>query len=535
MAQSAPFARLTRGGFGFSRHETTKEKAKEEEDWYIPYNGPYEAPREPARRTRRDSWGDPVDEYEEYDSMLADGELHKRYGGHNDYSPRRPVEDERESRSRDRTFSMMSGRTTSSGAVDPNRNSLATQRRSTVSTGQRPPIPSYINPGSMGGVGESPAPHTKAVKEGNRISLASIFNLGGNVRKATSSPLLSAVGRRNTGSSRRFGSPHSRQSSSADSRARRPSESSQVRQTETISITATDEEDYYNSYYSTLEAEKDNRNSNSLQPRSPISSAGSYSSQSPQQIGLSRQPSTSTTSAPHPYAYVFTRNDPTPSREPPAQLTFPTIASNQPPRLTFTNPKHQQKGPNSADAVHPAFSPRLAVDNKSLKNSTSTPDLRSPPATVMPVQATSKASKPSGFQFPKGRDRWLSPETWCDALLFPRPRLKLKQEPVEGPIPESSGRIVSPPGTPLGEDFGAQPIQEIRREPSIASRVLAHSRSLVDLNKSHSKPEELQNAYVTLSRDLQTSKAGATLRPPRPKSFAQDDLALLTPVPSLAQ
>lgn len=71
------------------------------------------------------------------------------------------------------------------------------------------------------------------------------------------------------------------------------------------------------------------------------------------------------------------------------------------------------------------------------------------------------------FVLPKAKDRWLSAETWCDAILFPRPRLKSGTVPTLG---GTSGRIVSPPGSPVDPILaGSTGI----REPGVASRVLA--------------------------------------------------------------
>ncbi|PPQ70861.1 hypothetical protein CVT26_014084 [Gymnopilus dilepis] len=575
--QSPAFPRF-RGGFGKSSR-TKEAKAKtgdDDDDWVIPYNGPYEAPPPPRRPKARDSWGDPLEDYADDDSMLDARELHLRYGGHNDFNNAqssggsRPVEEERKGRTRDRSFSVMSGRTTSSGALDPNRASLATNRRSTVSSSLRPPVPSYINLDSMGGVGESPVPHIRNARDNNRISLASIFGLGGLVRKTASSPALSVdrassarkggrSSRPNTSekSIRRTESPQPRRSTSTDSRhSRRPyvPNESRLRQTDKTSLTATDEEDYYNSYYSTLIAKDDEPRHHPLaysQQQSPNSSLSSPNSNSPRNpTNVSRQNSTSTTSA-HPYAYVFPQlRIPDPPRTAPpvptpqmASAQVPSPSNYHPPRLTFTTAtgqQQQQQGPNSADAAHPAFSPRSA-GARSLRSPSSTPDLRiRVPATAMVPSAKTNKNHP-GFSFPKGKDKWLSAETWCDALLFPRPRLKLKQDPVEGPILESSGRIVSPPSTPLGQDdFGFSDQQQRPREPGFASRVLAHSRSMVDLNKGKKKAEDIQHPLASSSNGphasrTETKTQAQSARPPRPKSFAQDDLALPTPTPSLAR
>ncbi|KAF8957848.1 hypothetical protein BDZ97DRAFT_1844340 [Flammula alnicola] len=556
-AQSLPFAKFTRSGFAFpSRARDTKNKLGDDEDWYIPYNGPYEAPREPTRREKvRDSWGDLVEDY--HDNVLDDKELHLRYGGHNDLNSRsssgKPVEEERKGRSRDRSFSVISGRTTSSGAMDPGRGSLTINRRSTVSASSPPPMPSYVNLDAVGsGVGESPVPHLRNSKEGHRISIASIFSFGGSNRKAPPSPVV-GPGRSNSGlkvntsqatntkprqdKKKGYGRTDIQHLALGVKESKHRLLHDQVMtQGDRISSIATDEEEYYNSYYQTLihkpEHDRSKINQPYYQNQSPTASADSRTSSQRHRdyTGISRQNSTSTTSG-HPYAYPFpnTEISPGPRTAPPTSVphTALTAGPSNPPRLVFTT-----AGPSSADAAQSAFSPRTA-GLKQLKNSSSTPNLRSPVLSPVQPNNTNTGLVAPKFVFPKGKERWLSAETWCDALLFPRPRLRLKQEIVEGQYaPVSSGRIVSPPTTPTGQEFA---MQQQQREPGIASRVLAHSRSLVDLNKGKGKMKE-EEVQPSILQDRQTSRAGAlqTLRPPRPKSFAQDDLALLSPVPSLA-
>jgi len=143
---------------------------------------------------------------------------------------------------------------------------------------------------------------------------------------------------------------------------------------------------------------------------------------------------------------------------------------------------------------------------------------------------------------PKPKDRWLSAETWCDALLFPRPKLKLKQGKnatifsqgdesfIGGPVPSGSGRIISPPSSPVvgewdieinGEEAQLQSILrdqqaegsgeggavQKQRQPGIPSRVLAHSKS-VELHKKSGKEK---SGYISdvESRAVRQGKAKA--------------------------
>ncbi|KAJ8515490.1 hypothetical protein ONZ45_g7106 [Pleurotus djamor] len=85
---------------------------------------------------------------------------------------------------------------------------------------------------------------------------------------------------------------------------------------------------------------------------------------------------------------------------------------------------------------------------------------------------------------PKGLDRWLSAETWCDALFLPKPRLKLKGDDQyynnnNLGVGGSTRRIVSPPGSPVARDYVFR--NDGTQVQTLESRVLAHSRSLADL------------------------------------------------------
>ncbi len=562
-AQNAPFSRFARGAFAFpSRHEP-KKKSVDKDEWYIPYNGPYELPREQPRKEKaRDSWGDALDEFDE-GGVLGDKELQIRYGGdfHLRHSNGRLAEEEQKERPRDRSFSVHSTRTTSSGAMDPSRGSLTMNRRSTVSAA-RPPLPSYVNIDTAGGgVGESPMPHLRNSKDAHRISIASIFSFAGSHRKSVASPTPEQMRSNNSPKSSRFqrgstliqekdtgygkldvrvyasGPVAAQQKPGTKNKHQRLRENVQARAEGIESkIIGAD-----NSHYQSIAHQRDHDRTRLLsptyQPRSPTASSDSRSSSN------SQQNSTSTTSAyRHPYAQAFpTITIPrvpqsVPQSAGPQQGTFHT---GNPPRLTFTTAGPSRPGPSR-------LSPE-ASGSKGLKNSTSTPNLRSPVASLLSRPASDEngaanaatATATPKFSFPKGKERWLSAETWCDALLFPRPRLRIKQEILQASEQQkqagatgSTGRIVSPPVTPTDQrDFESQQ----QREPGIASRVLAHSRSLVDLSLSKGKKKEDAPQRSILRPPQLSAVPGNTLRPPRPKSFAWDDLALPSPVPSLAQ
>ncbi|EDR03578.1 uncharacterized protein LACBIDRAFT_295200 [Laccaria bicolor S238N-H82] len=554
---AAPFSRFSRVGFGMglkSRSRTRDSNngaAGGEDEWYIPYNGPYEAPREPPpRRKARDSWGNLVGG-EDNDAVLVNAELHNRYGGY-----ARGRDDERKSHTRDRTHSVVLGGTPSSG--EPSRTSIGMRRRSTVS-GNRPTVPSYVNLGNSGGVGESPTPHLRTTKEANRLSFASIFSFGSGRKSPTSSPLVRDRSLHKTPSKKvpRLMGPNT--SSGGQEDLSGPSRSPALRRSSSTNdfnsksplferqrsdppksspeVSTPDDEDYYNSYYSTLIQSPQQEASRQKQHSRDTSLAEPFQQRSRLDSPVSRQSSTSPTYS-HPYAYAFPTSDipggpqtapliPTPTS--PRELGPNNFQQQRadPPRLTFTNP---HIGNGNADTHYPSTLHLTGVGLKQLKNSASTPNLRSPSPKMSPTrQNPPDNSLPPTFILPKGKDRWLSAETWCDALLFPRPRLKVKQDE-NGYV--GSGRIVSPPGTPLVDEFGMNHPQE----QGVLSRVLAHSRSLVDLNIRASPSKSLTRERVaSTSRALDNAPVAFDLRPPRPTSFAQDDLALLSPPSSLSK
>jgi hypothetical protein len=193
------------------------------------------------------------------------------------------------------------------------------------------------------------------------------------------------------------------------------------------------------------------------------------------------------------------------------------------------------------------------IHGKKLKISRSTPNFHhtqiidypnytSGPSNAIPRSAPPVPLLTKQLPPPKPKDRWLSAETWCDALLFPRPKLKVKQGKgatifsqgdesfIGGPAPSGSGRIISPPPSPVvgewdieinGEEAQLQSIPrdqlaegsgeggalQKQREPGIPSRVLAHSKSV----ELHKKSGYEKSGYIsdTESRAVRQGKAKA--------------------------
>ncbi|KAG2127112.1 hypothetical protein DEU56DRAFT_958915 [Suillus clintonianus] len=134
--------------------------------------------------------------------------------------------------------------------------------------------------------------------------------------------------------------------------------------------------------------------------------------------------------------------------------------------------------PTPADSVPSTRHGRI------LDGSVSTPNLSATSHSKQPSQQSTKSTPPVS-----GVDRWLSPETWCDALFFPRPCLR--SERAHGQYGGSSGRIISPPITPVAEGASPRLSPAIRGgRPQVLSathdvrkehHVLLKSRSAVDI------------------------------------------------------
>ncbi|KAJ7682606.1 hypothetical protein DFH06DRAFT_1290016 [Mycena polygramma] len=487
---SSPFSRLSLVAKGAQSPPLRTPKRATGDDDYIPYNGPYEAPPPKRKERNRDSWGDPL--YDEDGNDMIQ-ELHQRYVPSDQaHYPWHDEDGERKGRPRARTHSGVSGvsgRTVSSGTVDPHRASVSAMRKSSHHANvARPPVPSYINLDAAGGVGESPAPAARLSREiqgPKRSSLASIFAFAqskktplspAKVALPTSPPPVSPLATRYT---RALTTQPQRPGSGPPSIY---SVSSDRHQTSTF---ASQEGDAYHSYYNFTPAAD--------------------------QFGKLPLPRNATPPL-HPYAYNQPQRDiPDPPQTAPITITSPKL------KFTTSQPPQRSGFPQPQEAQPP----------RALKNYASTPNLRD--AASSPI----RQRKPL---LQKGKDRWLSAETWCDAVLFPRPRLRV--EDAQLLLRGASGRIVSPPGSPVFGGFNAPNNPD--RPEGVTSRVLAHSRSMVNLNaeagpsKLTSEPAPRREAPLPAVPPPQVVLPTQE-RPPRPKSFAWDDLALPSPVPSLAR
>jgi serine/arginine repetitive matrix protein 2 len=186
-----------------------------EDNWYLPYNGPCEAPPRdtPQRWKQRDSWGDPIPFGVTTDNLELnrDGDVFDKRELRQHYEPRdikygvRGVFDDDwkrvgtsgvgrvgvasdEERGRRASYGR-DQRPSSFGPSNPVKSTFSTKsrRRSTTSSGNSLTVPNYLPlDGVSGGVGESPVPQRRSHKDANRISLGTIFTFGSKMRVSSS-------------------------------------------------------------------------------------------------------------------------------------------------------------------------------------------------------------------------------------------------------------------------------------------------------------------------------------------------------------
>jgi serine/arginine repetitive matrix protein 2 len=240
----------------------------------------------------------------------------------------------------------------------------------------------------------------------------------------------------------------------------------------------TEEEEYYYSYYA------------SLTPTFPSHSASSHPDApskhvSPRQqdlIGnpdLDSQLSSPVDSHPshtlirHPFSYS------TPPRS-------DTIGTAPHLRHATSQPLHHHpRGVNAGSRIPTSHlghgEPHLLQPE--LKTSMSTPNLAVRPRSLLRKKPTRS----------KGQDRWLSAETWWDALFSPSPRFKVKQAPRPDPATGTivTGHVSRPvqrePNRHLGVTFPSVPAVRPRAVSATSDikptfPVLSRSRSAVDLS-----------------------------------------------------
>ena len=556
----SPFARLSRFGLGLglksepSPTYSVATKDVDEEDWYIAYNGPYEVPKDTRKR---DSWGDIVED-EGRDTILGTDVL-RRYGGS---SKRSDITDSSMGYKRGRAQSAASRATTISSTVEPSRRSMRSPQRRPGNI-RRPPVSSYINLDAAGGVGESPMPPqrspispTSTYPTTNRTSMANFFfgrPSSSSSRKSLRSPSTTNLVKHRES---RATSPSVRKSTSLDMSHPRNQGPMMTINTRTKQS----EEDYYNSYYSTLIPTSKSVGDSRSRDKRPMTADGTLGTEPTQGINLPAYSPDTQEHPPraHPYSYAFPAH-PAPLKSAPAitnrSVTSPMLETQHDKKDSTSSGSQQYHpyplqtlvSPKPPSGIHLRVVDTLKPLNLSpLKGSVSVPDLR----------ARQQASPPASPHLPKGIERWLSAESWCDAMILPRPRFKIKQTPEEidsgsekRNSGKSSGRIVSPPLTPiarstdLGQDTDLnEKASLLEREEQVVPRSspklrrrLTKSKSAANLRSAHASNHPAPAITVPpVGHHKADSKGKGKLQKQkrRPKDLVLDDLAFQD-VPSL--
>lgn len=466
----------------------------QDDDWYIPYNGPYETPkRQQPLPHSGDSWGELLN------GWLSEDDGHGKRGGYRQEGRVSQATSAPEDRSRSRAVSGASRLTHSTGGPDANgKNNGARNHQLRASARQRAPTLSYIDLDRSGGVGASPTPIERSSSQpladtsrlqpsSNRTSLASIFTFGRKSLRLSASMDNLAQARSRNSSRDKVNTPVEPAPPPVPpvrTIPARPRAQTTAASTSPTQGRMSADDEYYNTYYNTLVVTP---GKNHAPPTGDSDT-------------------TDTSMRSHPYAYPFPSAD-----VPEALQSAPPVVDKGKGRLlvprklsiTLLDPR----GPKVPAYLKP--SPRSSV----LKASLSTPNLRN---------------------IPKGKQRWLSAETWCDALILPRPRFALRLVDTTG----ASGRIVSPPPSPILPTRTPDP-NTIQPRPGLnTQKALKKARSmgnLISTSRSPTPPEQRKRDITPDPLPPVPVAGSSTLKPPRPRSFAWDDLALPSPVPSLAK
>jgi serine/arginine repetitive matrix protein 2 len=493
--QTNPSA-FSRVRFGLGSKQRLPPDSPENEndsDWYLPYNGPYELPSTTPLSQSRDSWG----------QLL--GSVLTNLGG------TRPSEGLHEwSDGRVTSAVPSSGmyashpyrmNATPDLTVPPGSTTTTFRGRSTVSQSQRGGRPRlnttsstpFANIDTTGGVGESPTPVQRSslpmsppLSASSRLSLASILSFGGSTRKSRSDS--APVPRQRSRKSSRTGPPpHDLlpQSNHPTAQYARPSRSrSPIR------------------FYPPPPVHRPRRRSNTLTGASMTSAQTSSHNFSP---------TSHNSDNPHPYAYPFPSSwIETPRHAPVIQpVVSPPLDKGKSVDRSYQHPRPPPPDTLNKTEVPAHLKP---ASRPSLLKTISAPNLRHLSRLTI--------GKPTSS---RGKYRWLSPETWCDALLFPRPRFMVHTDEEEPPQ-----RFSSQQRAPPIRSSEARPGSE---RVALSQTQLRASQSAVNLRapNSESSPGPPRAEPMLMERIEGQSP------PRRPRSFAQDDLALPSPVPSLAR
>lgn len=521
-----------------------------EEDWYIPYNGPLEPPKSVSMAkqdtTRHFCRQDDINAFLE-DSQLPDRYRDTSVNDAEPLGPGLPAHSTSSHRTRIRS-DFMKHTTSSSSVIDP----IRPHPRRRQASAPRLQIPTHTSMDAGADVGESPMPMQRIATSSPQKKIGRFFGFGSSKkpkRQSTSTP-VSPIIRTNT-----LGTwpPSSVQHSTLQENvnfAKPPGSSPNT-------------SNHFDSPYAALA--QPSRRSQTLHypPRVDVMNLSPSKQRSAQHLNLHGKPDqdslpsfpTTNYNSPticmaHPYANTsssvsvsaFRPGTSQQSRQGHQQLD----SGSQHTHFSQDNPTRRNRAltyaidPRSDGAAASVKNARLLTSP--LKLSVSTPNLFATSHDKQPSQQSTQSTPPVA-----GVERWLSPETWCDALFFPRPRLKVKR--AHGSHGGSSGRILSPSITSVAEGatphlspamLGGRPqVSLITTDAPRKHHVLLKSRSAIDVLSGPSISGRPRTApmkrHLDPDPDLIEDKNLEESEFVPGASTAQHELRPSTSVPSLTQ
>lgn len=507
---ASTFSRI-RFGFGPKQSPSPHEPPEHEndDDWYLPYNGPYELPPTSPPLKNRDSWEGLLGPVLANPTNAKSSEKGREWPGGR----------------------MASGQTITSALPSSGAYSFHPYRTTAVTDAAVPiPLPSttafpgrgptsqtlrsgrptiatsstaFANIDSTGGVGESPTPVQRSSPlntsppASSRISLANFLIFGGSSRKSSLHSRQSSRKRRQNNHFLTLDPLQSnRATATATSDAHRPSRSHSP-----LSLSQAMERGPRQRAHTLM-------GTSTAAAQTPSPSHESYDASF-----YSRESPLSS----HPYAQTFSTSRTEPPRRPIVVPPLTSLSLDKGKGVDRSPQYPQPPGPDTATNTRPVPVHLRPASRNSLFKTISAPNLRN----------FSRDFSMSKHLPTRGKSRWLSPETWCDAMLFPRPRfLEYIDDDPPYLFNDRQPSPARPPEMTRSTKKTLKPLQMTLRGSQSAVNLLAPNSG-----SSHGPPR----AEPMLMVRRGSTDANGRSSPGRPLSFAQDDMALPSPVLSLAR
>jgi hypothetical protein len=511
---ASTFSRI-RFGFGSKQSPSPHDPPEHEndDDWYLPYNGPYELPPTSPPLKNRDSWEGLLGPVLGNPASAKSPEMGHEWPGRRMASGQNmmsalPSSGAYSSHPYRITAATAAGPTplpSTTGFPGRGPTSQPLRSRPTIATSST----AFANIDSTGGVGESPTPaqrfsplHTSPPPS-SRISLANFLIFGGSSRKSRSDSL-----------------PSSRQSS----RKRRPRDRSLTLdplQSNRATATATTTSDAHrpsrsHSPLSLSQAMERGPRQRTHTLMGTSTTAAKTPSPSHESHAASSFYSRESPLTSHPYAQTFSASRTRPPRRVIAVPPPATVSLDKGKGVDRSHQYLQPPAPDSVTNTRQVPAHLRPASRTSLFKTISAPNLRNFSDFSMSKHLPSR-----------GKSRWLSPETWCDALLFPRPRfLEYIDDDPSYPFNDRQPSPIRPPEMTRTTKKTPRPLQVTLRASQSAVNLLAP-------NSGSSRGPPRAEPMLMVRRG--STDADGQSSPGRPLSFAQDDIALPSPVLSLTR